>query len=257
LKSAADRASKVLPYAQTQWMAPNGWPLRTGGVKLSPILTMLNVRYVVYRGTPAANYHPAFQGVDYFAWQNPEAMPKAFVPERVETVENHDDRLARLADINFNPRQVAYVEQPLQLPAACRGTASITEDTPRRVAITADMQTPGLVVLSDRCDSAWKAYLNGAPAPIVRTNHAVCGVAVPAGRQTLEFRFEPAALARGAVVSGLALLAWLVWVFAVAIKNRVPISDGTDFPEGLTESAIIRVASARQHARSQRRRHAD
>ena len=219
LKPAADPGSKVLPYASTQWMDPMGWPLPQGGVKVSPILTMLNVRYVIYRGVPAAGYHPAFQGVDYFAWENPEALPRAFVPRHVEMIADPKERLTRLSATDFDPRRVGFVEQPLDLPAACDGSVSITEDTPRRVAIAAEMRTPGLIVLADRWDRAWNAYLDGKPVAALRTNHAVRGVVVPAGRQTVEFRFEPPSLTRGAVISALALLGWLAWVGIVARRR--------------------------------------
>jgi hypothetical protein len=246
LQQAADPGSKVLPYALTQWMDPLGWSLSTGGVKISPILTMLNVRYVIYRGSPAPNFHPAFQGVDYFAWQNPEALPRAFVPQHVETVADRDERLNRLADVNFNPRRVAYVEQPLELPVLCQGSATITEDTPQRVTIATDMRTPGLIVLADRWDAGWRAYLDGQPATIVRANHAVRGVVAPAGRQVLQFRYESATLARGSLLSGLALLAWLVWVAVVAWRARVRV------PDAMADTGPLPTAAPRRGRSRQR-----
>jgi hypothetical protein len=48
----------------------------------------------------------------------------------------------------------------------------------------------------------------------------VRGVVVPASERILQFRFEPATLARGSILSGFALLAWGAWVAAVACRRR-------------------------------------
>ena len=146
--------------------------------------------------------------------ENNSALPRVFVPERVETVADDQARLNKMASPQFNPRQVAYVETPLasHLPATCRGAARIVEEIPSRITVSLDMETPGMVVLADLWDKGWRAYLDGRPAPILRANHAVRGVEAPAGKATLEFRYEPASLAWGlrlSVAAGLATLAWL------------------------------------------------
>jgi uncharacterized membrane protein YfhO len=74
------------------------------------------------------------------------------------------------------------------------------------------MERPGLVVLADRWDKGWQAYLNGKRVPVLRTNYAVRGVIVPTGAATLEFRYAPASFACGlklAAVAASILLAWL------------------------------------------------
>ena len=200
LKLAADPNSKNLNYAAIEWMTPKG-VLLPSALLLHPILSMLNVRYTIARGSPAPGFHPLLNGGDYIIWENPAALPRAFVPARVETIVDAKERLRRLAADTFDPRANAFVEQPLDLPGECRGSATITEETPQCVTISTDMKTPGLIVLSDRWDASWKAYLDGKQIPILCTNHAVRGVMAPAGRQELQFRYEPATLFWGTVIS--------------------------------------------------------
>ena len=121
-------------------------------------------------------------------------------------------RLQKLASPQFDPREVAYVEAPVNLPGSCRGQAVIGDEIPTRVRVSVQMETPGLVVLADLWDKGWQAYLEGKPVPILRTNHAIRGVVVPAGSGTLEFRYEPASFAWGLRLAGLAgviILGWL------------------------------------------------
>ncbi|MGA2617083.1 MAG: hypothetical protein ABSF26_05680 [Thermoguttaceae bacterium] len=211
LKIAADPQSCWPPYGLTQCMIPKCVLVRPAAVRLHPVLDMLSVRYVIFRGEPPAGVEPDFCSPDYWALTNPRALPRAFVPEHVETIAEDERRLVKMADDNFDPRTAAYVESELSLPAMCRGSATIIDDTPQRVRLSVEMETPGLVVLGDRWDKGWHAYLNGEPAPILPTNHVLRGVSVPAGKSSLEFRYAPASLRCGLWLGGLALVVLAGW----------------------------------------------
>ena len=172
---------------------------------------MLGVRYVIFRGDPPEELHPEFSSPDYWVMKNPRALPRVFVPERVELAADKQERLAKLAAEDFNPRQVAYVEEPVDLPSQCRGAAEIVEEIPTRIEVSFDMQTPGLVVLADRWDAGWHAYYDGKAVPILQTDHAVRGVVAPAGKGTIEFRYEPTAFAWSLRLAGVALLVLAGW----------------------------------------------
>ena len=205
--------SRGLPYALTQWFSPKISFTPLGVMRLSPVLDMLNVRYVIFRGLPPEGIRPDFTSPDYWVLTNWNSLPRVFVPSQVETIIGNQRRLARLAGADFNPRQMAFVEQRVQLPAECRGSAEIVREFPTRVTISYDMETVGLVVLADLWDSGWNAYCKGEPVPILRTNHAIRGVVVPAGKGTLEFRYEPASLTWGWRLCGLALVVLLGWAW--------------------------------------------
>jgi hypothetical protein len=224
LQIAADPRVHPSPqYAATQWIAPKivGFP-SASEIQLHPILDMLNVHYVIFRGTPPPqfNLNPEFSSLDYWVMKNPRVLPRVFVPERVEVAADKQERLAKLSADNFNPRQVAYVEEPVELPAKCRGAAKIAEEIPTRVKVSLDMQTPGLVVLADRWDAGWHAYCDGKALPILQTNHALRGVVVPAGKGTIEFRYEPSGFAWGLRLCAMASLALTVWAAAVVWMSR-------------------------------------
>jgi uncharacterized membrane protein YfhO len=153
---------------------------------------------------------------------NSNALPRVFIPRGVELVADDQARLAKLAAEEFDAREVAYVESPVDLPNPCRGTASIVEEIPTRIKVSVQMETPGLVVLADLWDKGWQAYLNGQRLPILRTNHAIRGVVVPAGSGTLEFRYAPASFAWGLRLSGLAGVALVTWVGMNRWKCRRP-----------------------------------
>ena len=121
---------------------------------------------------------------------------------------------------------MAYVEAPVVLPGPCQGTAEITEEVPTRLLVSVRMESPGLVVLADLWDKGWEARLNGQRVPILRTNHAVRGVVVPAGSGLLEFRYSPAGFAWGLRLAGLAAVTLLLWV-VIAMRRRRTAAGGT------------------------------
>ena len=213
MSPASDTNVQFVDYALTQWFTPQAEAITPDGIRLSPILDMLGVRYVIFRGSPPSTLiHPVFQGPDYWVLVNRAALPRAFVPRRVEAETTDSHRLAKLAVPEFDPSAVAYVETPVNLPADCRGNAEIVAEIPTRVTVSVQMETPGLVVLSDLWDRGWRAYLDGRPVAILRANHAVRGVVVPPGAATLEFRYESASLAWGLRLSCFAAVILLGWL---------------------------------------------
>jgi hypothetical protein len=222
LKIASDPRVPSLPYAMTQWLVPRCTFRLPAEIQLHPIMDMLNVRYVIFRGNPWKGFNPEYSSPDYWVLTNRLALPRVFVPQRVEMVADGKERLSKMASKDFDPRQVAYVEQeiPWELPEQCRGTVDIVEEIPTRIVVSTNMRTPGLLVLADLWDPGWKAYCNGENVPILRTNHAIRGVEVREGKGTVEFRYESASLAWGWRLCGLALLIVLSRCFVIAWRSR-------------------------------------
>ena len=188
-------------------------------VQLSPVLDLLGVEYVIYRGPVQGAFKPPIQGSDYWALRNPSALPRVFVPSRAENVPDESERLAKLASPQFDPRAVAYVETPVSLPEVAHGQATIVAENPSEVTIAVSMDTPGLVVLTDMWDKGWQARLNGEPVPVLRTDHALRGVVVPQGVSVLKLSYAPASFRWGLVLFGLAA-AVLAGCLAIEVRRR-------------------------------------
>jgi hypothetical protein len=222
LAIAADRRSPAVNYAMTQWLIPRLVLAPPDTVRLSPILDMMGVRYVIFRGQPPPDIQPKFQSPDYWVMENKSALPRAFIPQRVEMVPEVGERLRKLADAEFDPRQVAYVETSVDLPPDCRGTVEIADEIPSRIMVKARMETPGLLVLADFWDQGWQACVEGKPAPILRANHALRAVALPAGAANVEFRYESATVKRAFQLAGASVALLIGWVGFAAWQKRKP-----------------------------------
>jgi uncharacterized membrane protein YfhO len=133
---------------------------------------------------------------------------------------------------DFDPRHVAYSEtQTPKLSQDADGEAKITQESPRHVTIDFDMKTPGVVVLSDTWDPGWRATVDGAPAEVLRANYNFRGVAVPAGKGTIQFDYQPASFYRGlelAALAGVTLLSWSAFLLWPTVKPKRLTTDSVD-----------------------------
>ena len=93
------------------------------------------------------------------------------------------------------------------------------------IQVTSEASRPGLVVVSELHHPGWRAAVDGQPAPVLRIDHAVMGVRVPAGRHEVTLHFEPRSLALGAGVSSLALLLTLWCLFSRGSRRPLAVRD--------------------------------
>jgi hypothetical protein len=201
-------------YAAVQWLTPVS----------SPVADMLNLRYLVFRGSPPPGVTPRLQGPDYWVLENPHALPRAFVPRRVEVVNDDARRLALLRSPGFSPNDVAYVESERALGLGpTSGQASIIDETPNRLVVAATLAAPGLLVLSDSWDPGWSARAQERSIPVLRVNHALRGVVLPAGASLVEFRYRPLSFRLG-LAAALAVLIALVVQVARAVREPRAVS---------------------------------
>jgi hypothetical protein len=224
------KATPFVEYALTQWWILPLWsdPQDHSFVRLG-ILNMLNLRYVIGRGKPPnadVKFEPLMiEKGDYWVYENPDALPRAYVPKSVRVVPEAR-AFALMTDtkggaaFQFDPRAVAFVEHDQGLRGECNGTAKITDEIPCEVHVRVDMQTPGLLVLADQWYPGWKAYLNGVEVPVVLANYALRGVRLPAGTGEVVFRYEPASFSLGVKTFAVTAVALAVWAAVVVWLGR-------------------------------------
>jgi uncharacterized membrane protein YfhO len=76
-------------------------------------------------------------------------------------------------------------------------------------------------------DRGWKAYIDGAETPIIRTNYMLRGLSVPAGKHDIRFAFHPASYYTGrtlGIMASFVLLALLLWAGVMEWRNAKKIN---------------------------------
>lgn len=192
------------------------------------LIDLLGLRYLLVFGPPG----PAalFSNGGFWIHEYTTALPRGFFAHRGEIVNDKQQRLRLLAQPDFDPREVVYLESDAPLPVdpqPAEGTANITLDEPERVVVDLDVRASGWLVLSDRWTDGWKARVDGVERPLLCADHAFRAVHVEPGRKQLEFRYEPRGWRLGLIAAGIGIALGLAWsVFLWRVGPRPTSSSG-------------------------------
>jgi hypothetical protein len=184
-------------------------------------LRLADVTNTEYFVVPAriehASLEEAFVGQGAVLYRNRNVLPRAYVVGTAE-VQPGDGAIAQLLSPEFDARTTAILDAPLppdtRLQAGATGTVDWLDRGVDRYTLRVTADAPALLVVLDGYYPAWTARVDGEPAPVYRANQAFRAVPVPAGEHRVEFRYEPAALRSGALIS-LFALALLLGVVAI------------------------------------------
>jgi len=124
--------------------------------------------------------------------------------------------IAVLLDPRFDPRRLLIVSPDERvgvralaaMPAPATTGVSVRELRPGayRFDLAAPAPQPAYLFVSENYDPAWRATVDGTPARVLRAQHALMGVAVPAGTRSVALTFASRAYARGKVITLIVLL---------------------------------------------------
>jgi hypothetical protein len=147
-------------------------------------------------------------------YENPAALPRAFVTYRTALAPPRDELLARLARPGFDPRVRSYVEgdpgfTPLRGAPQRGADARIERETLHEVEIAATLEAPGLVVLADSYYPGWRATVDDEEVAIRRVNHLFRGVPAPAGAHRVRFEYRPWTFRAGVALCVIGSALWL------------------------------------------------
>jgi hypothetical protein len=146
------------------------------------------------------------------------ALPRVALFRHWEAIESSSNALSRLTQPDFNPLTTLLVERgdgtaappapsggpALLLPVALRSYAR----RDLRAEVPAQDQ-PCMLLVGDKYDARWRAWVDGRPAPVYRANGIGRAVPVPAGARVVSMSFRPSMGAIGlSMAVTLGVLGW-------------------------------------------------
>lgn len=161
------------------------------------ILNMLNVKYVIQTDKEGKEY-PII---------NPDANGNAWFVNQVELVQNSDAEMKALDKLNSKNVAVINVNEFSDIKNkafAKDSSAAIALDSyqPNNLKYTANNSKEGLAVFSEMYyEKGWKALIDGKEIPIMRADYVLRAIVVPAGKHTIEFKFEPQVVKTGSAIT--------------------------------------------------------
>jgi hypothetical protein len=154
------------------------------------VINMLNTRYVIIRDKNSGQLIPQ---------RNPQACGNAWFVTAVKLVPDADGELNALMD-SFAPVKEAIVNEKFKeqigtwTGGAIDSTASIklTDYKANDLKYEYLASKEQIAVFSEiYYEKGWNAYLDGQLTPHFQTDYILRGMKLPAGKHTVEFKFEP------------------------------------------------------------------
>jgi hypothetical protein len=178
-------------------------------------------------GRTKTKYRLVYSDSDIHVLENTEALPRAFLVPRARVAPSLGTALSEMVHQPFQPRQEVILADdattqatPLTTDRGGQGTARITAYAASDVKIHTSVSADAWLVLSDTFYPGWTAAVDGQAVNVLRGDVLFRVVPVPAGEHEIEFRFEPASVRLGLVIS-LGALITLLCALALTVAGRV------------------------------------
>lgn len=163
------------------------------------VLNMLNVKYLIQKNEKG----------EQFPMQNSQANGNAWFVKQLKMVPNVDAEMKALS--NFDSKNIAIINQqdfgaifknePTSFDTQS-AKIELTSYKPNHLKYVSNNPKDGYVVFSEMYYSkGWNAYIDGKQVPHERVNYALRGLRIPAGKHTIEFKFEPQVIKTGSMIS--------------------------------------------------------
>lgn len=185
-----------------------------------PVLNMLNMKYAIVPNQQDQKQNQALL--------NPFAMGPCWLVKDVKFVENADEEMNALN--SFDPAAVAFVDKRFKTAVPFTpvfdSTASIRLVENKNDEITYEFNAAGnqFAVFSEiYYPNGWNAYIDGKLTAYCKTNYTLRGLAIPAGKHSIKFIFDPSSFRTGETIARYAnILSVLIVLFCIFMiwKNR-------------------------------------
>lgn len=182
------------------------------------VLNMLNVKYIIQSNE---------QG-QQFAMNNTFANGNAWFIENVKVVNSSDEEMRALDSLdtkkvavvnknNFKIEKKSFIKDSL-------ATIKLVVCKPNHLKYSSNNSNEGFVVFSEMYyKNGWKATIDGKESPIYNVNYVLRGLQVPAGKHTIEFKFEPEVVKTGSTIALMSSIGMILLVIGGLYFERKKI----------------------------------
>ncbi|EXZ76383.1 YfhO family protein [Bacteroides fragilis] len=202
--------------AAYQEVATAGGQMDSVNAAKFPVLNMLNTKYFIF---------PAGQQGQTVPIENPYTFGNAWFIDKIQYVNNANEEIDAIGQVDL--QQTAIVDSKFKeaLKGVNEGykdslsTIRLTNYEPNQLVYETSSPQDGIVVFSEIYYPGWTAPIDGKPADIARADYILRAMNVPAGKHTIEMRFDPQSLhitegiAYGAMALLLVGVIILIWIY--------------------------------------------
>ncbi len=175
------------------------------------VLNMLNVKYVIQTDS-TGNPVPS---------QNPNANGNAWFVSKIQNVNSADEEMKALDKLDTKNVAVKSkdidnknFEFPLPFQRDSLASIQLILYKPNQLKYVSSNKHIGFAVFSEMYyKNGWKASIDGQETEIFGVNYVLRGLQIPAGKHTIEFKFEPQVIKTGSTITLFSSVGMLLLLF--------------------------------------------
>ena len=174
------------------------------------VLNMLNTRYFILPAGQQGQTVPILNPYAYGnAWFVDQVQYVNNANEEIDALDTADPAVTAVVDSRFKDALKGLVESHRDSLSTIR----LTSYTPNRLVYETDNSGDAVAVFSEiYYPDGWQVSIDGQPAPLGRADYILRALHIPAGKHTVEMRFDPQSLH---VTEGIAYTALALMVIGV------------------------------------------
>ena len=185
------------------------------------VLNMLNVKYVIQ----------SVENGQKLALQNPAANGNAWFVEKVKFVNSANEEMKALDSLD-NKNEVVMNERNYvdhlkgtkfngEFKKDSISSINLVSYKPNQLKYVSNNSKEGFAVFSEMYyENGWKATVDGNEAKIFQVNYVLRGLQIPAGKHTIEFKFEPQVVKTGSTIALISSIGMLLLIGAGVYFER-------------------------------------
>ena len=161
------------------------------------VINMLNTKYIIVPGDKN----------QAMVYPNTGALGNAWFVNEYKTVVSPDSEITALN--HFNSRTTAIIDKRFESELNgikpiidSNATIKLTSYKPNDLIYESNSTSERVAVFSEiYYPSGWNAYIDGKMTNYFRANYVLRAMCIPAGKHTIEYKFEPSIVAKGEKIS--------------------------------------------------------
>lgn len=174
------------------------------------VLNMLNAKYILQSNK---------EGVQQ-ALENPNANGNAWFVSKVKEVNSADEEMKALDNLKTK-EEATYQKNkivkgknvPFQTGKDSTSTIELISYKPNHLKYVSNNSKNGFGVFSEMYyEKGWIATIDGKDAEILNVDYVLRGLEIPAGKHTIEFKFEPQVVKTGSTIALISTLLMLLTI---------------------------------------------
>ena len=188
------------------------------------ILNLLGVKYILNKNDllttswkpdtgifPSENYRLVWQGGKWQIYENKNSIPRFFMADNFIVSPQKTETISLIFNKNIDLRRTLILnkEPDIKIDKSSNNQVSLLSYKPDSVSFKTKTSGNSLLFLSDNYYPAWKALIDGKKSEILVADYTFRAIAIPKGKHTVEFIYDPTSFYEGLLISVLGVLSIL------------------------------------------------